>query len=187
MTDRRHFLGVLGAGLAALSLGRTAQATTIRGLTLEELSNESERILLGTALESSSHWATIGGRRRIVTETRWRVDDAIAKSAPSDAEVMIRTLGGRVGDVGAIVHGEAEIALEQQCVLFLNHLPDGALRVTGMAQGHYPLRLDAERIARLRPSPRSGEVLAHERGAIRRLVNQKLPDARVMIRGAIRK
>lgn len=187
MTDRRYFLGVLGAGLASVGLARVAHATTIRGLSLEELSHESERILLGTALEASSRWAVIGGRRRIVTETRWRIDDAIAKQAPRDAEVMIRTLGGRIGDVGAIVHGEAELELEQPCVLFLRELPDGALRVNGMSQGHYPLLADTARILRLRASPRSSEVMSDERGAIRRLVGRQLPEARVLIRGALAK
>lgn len=170
-----------------MGMARVAHATTLRALTLEELSQESERILVGTALDASSHWATVGGRRRIVTDTRWRVEDAIAKGAPRDAEVMIRTLGGRVGDVGAIVHGEAELALEEQSVLFLRNLPDGAHRVLGMSQGHYPLRADTERVLRLLASPRSGEVAASERAALRRLVGRRLPEARVMIHGALKK
>ncbi len=185
MIDRRQLLGVLAAGLGAAAAPRVAQATVIRGLSLEELTRESERILLGRALEATSHWVTFAGRKRIVTDTRWRVDDAVAKERPRDSEVMIRTLGGRVGDVGAIVHGEAELALEEPCVLFLRALPDGLHRVSGMSQGHYPLRADTQRIVRLQPSPRANEVLVNDRTALRRLVGRELPEARDLIRKAL--
>lgn len=186
--NRRSLLGALGAGaFASLDLSRTAHATLVRGLTLEELSAQSARILLGTPLDASSQWAMVGGRRRIVTDTRIRVEDVVAKTPPEDSEILVRTLGGTVGTIGALVHGEAEFALDEQCLIFLRTLPDALHQVTAMAQGHYPLRPDPRQVLLLQHSPRATEVLARDGTAIRRLVGRELPEARRLIREAIQR
>lgn len=185
MLQRRVFLGVTGLSIVAAALPEEAHATLVRGLSLEELTKSSQRILLGRALDSTSQWAKVGGRRRIVTDTRVRVEDVVAKSAPRDGEVLVRTLGGIVGDVGALVHGEAELALDQPCVVFLNEGADGIHHVTGMAQGHYPMLQDAARKLRLRASPRVAEVLGKGTGAVRRLAGLEFGEARTLIREAL--
>jgi hypothetical protein len=185
---RRSLIQAAGAGaLVSLGLERVAEASLVRGLSLEELTGESGRILVGRPLDSSCHWVTIGGRRRIVTDTRVRVEDVLAKDAPSDSEVLVRTLGGTIGKIGALVHGEAELAMDQPCVVFLRSEAEGVHRVVGMAQGHYPVLPDVSRVQRLRASPRSGEVMAGDRSALRRLVGRELIEARSMIREAIRR
>jgi len=185
---RRSLLGALGfGGLVSLGFARDARATLVRGLSLEELAAGSTRILRARALDSTSHWVVVGGRRRIVTDTRVLVEDVIAKDAPSDRELLVRTLGGTVGDVGALVHGEAELTYDEPCLVFLKALPEGLHRVNGMAQGHYPLVLDNRKVPRLRPSPRSSEVLGADRSAIARLVGRDLPEARALIHEALRR
>ncbi len=167
-----------------LALPRAASATLIRGMTLEALSGASGHIVYGRALESSSHWETLGGHRRIVTDTRVRVDDTIAKSKP-DSEVLVRTLGGTIGDLAALVFGEAMLALDEPCVLFLVERPEGIHRVVGMAQGHYPVLPDVQRSLRLRQSPRAPELIGDARLAMRRLPGQELSVAAKMIREAL--
>lgn len=182
--SRRVVLGVAALGLGELCLPKVAGATLMRGLSLEQLARSSELILLGTALEANAHWETLGGRRRIVTDTRVRVDD-VDKGAPA-SEVMVRTLGGTIGDVAALVFGEATLNLEERAVLFLAE-QGGVQRVTGMAQGHYPLHLDAKKALRLTASPRSPELLGKGDLAVKRLSGLELGEARVLIREALGK
>lgn len=185
---RRNLIRAMGAtALASVGFGREAHATLVRGLSLEELAGQSRRILVGRALDATSHWVTLGGRRRIVTDTRLRVEDVVAKEKPEDSEILVRTLGGTVGDVGALVHGEAELAYDEPCMVFLRVSSDGVHRVTGMAQGHYPIFPDAKRVLRLRASPRASEIVGNERIALRRLVGRELGEARVLVNEALRR
>src|SRR6476661_8280066 len=96
--SRREALAGAACGVCGLLVPSVAGATVLKGLTLEELSKLSKRILVGTALEANAHYETIGGRRRIVTDTRVRVDDMIHEGSSSDSELLVRTLGGTVGD-----------------------------------------------------------------------------------------
>lgn len=178
-------LGAAALGFGELCLPRLARATLFRGLSLEELAQTSQLIVLGTALEADSHWETLGGRRRIVTDTRVRVDDVLEKGSP-DSEVMVRTLGGTVGDIAALVPGEALLNLHERAVLFLS--PQARVqRVTGMAQGHYPLLVDAKKTWRLTPSPRGAELVGKANLAVKRLTGLELPQARALIREALAK
>jgi hypothetical protein len=177
-------IGGLASAVGALALPRAAKATLLRGLSLEALSATSGRIVYGSALEASSHWEVLGGHKRIVTDTRVRVDDVIAKAAP-DQEILVRTLGGTMGDLAAMVYGEALLVLDEPCVLFLSEQPAGVHRVVGMAQGHYPVRPDLQRAMRLKVSPRAPELLGDAKLAVHRLPGQELSTAASMIREAL--
>jgi len=185
---RRVFLGAVAAGFSGFAGIRSAEATLLRGLSLEQLSKGSDHIVLGTALDSSSHWEVLGGRRRIVTDTRVRVDDVIAQGVPADLELQVRTLGGTIGDVAALVYGEAQLSLNETCMLFLSNDGGGVRRVLGMAQGHYPLGRDASHVMRLQASPRMPELVGKGSPfAVHRLVGAELSQARTWVREAIAK
>ena len=181
---RRALLGAAACGLGQLLLPRSAHATLFRGITLQELSKVSEHVLVATALDASSHWETLGGRRRIVTDTRVRVEDVVAKSVPSAGELFVRTLGGTVGEQAALVFGEAALFLNQTSVLFMIR-DDSVFRVLGMAQGHYPLRADSDQAVRLMQSPRAPELVGDEEPAMHVLPGQELGRARVLIQAAL--
>jgi hypothetical protein len=85
-----------------------------------------------------------------------------------------------------MVFGEATLNLEERAVLFLAE-QSGVQRVNGMAQGHYPLRLDAKKALRLAPSPRAPELVGKGDLAVKRLTGQELTQARVLIREALSK
>jgi len=182
MLGRRRFLGLSLASTAALLLSeRPAAASIARALSLQALVRASDRALFGTALAAESRWEVAGGRRRIVTHTRVRVDERIA--GPDDgSELWVRTLGGKVGDVGQIVHGEALLLVGEPALLFLAPSADGALSVAGMAQGHYPVRTAEDGERRLRPSPRLGELIGE--GAARELSGRRLGEASALVRKA---
>src|SRR4051812_9349513 len=105
MLSRRS---LLVGGLAALALGRarTAHATLVLPITLRELVSQSQHAVVGTPGAATSRWETIGGHERIVTYTPLHIEHSLDGTSPG-SELTVRTLGGRVGDIGQIVAGEA--------------------------------------------------------------------------------
>lgn len=187
LVSRREALLGAAFGVCGVLLPSVAEATVVQGLSLVELSKMSHRILVGTALEANAHWETLGSRKRIVTDTRLRVDDVVnATTGKTDGEILVRTLGGTIGDIGALVHGEALISLQKPCVLFLHESQLGVHRVIGMAQGHYPVRPDTQKALRLFPSPQAPEVVGKAELAMHRLPGQELGRAKAMILEALR-
>jgi hypothetical protein len=175
-------LGVAtGAATSAISV--TASATIVRALSLSALVQTSRRVLVVTALASESHFEELGRRRRVVTDTRVRVEEVVAKGEGVDSELLVRTLGGSVGRLGELVHGQARLTFGQPCVAFLLQGPDELHYVNGMAQGHYPLENGAAR--RLARSPDLPEILNFDRSAVKTLVGRELDAARTQIRALV--
>lgn len=129
---------------SSLLLPREAQASVAIAVSLEDLARASSVIARVTALDRESSWED----GRIVTYSRVRVDDVIAGAAPaSSRELRIRTLGGRVGDVGQLVEGEPLLVPSESSIVFLAARPSGtglpiALVVVGRAQGQLIVRRD---------------------------------------------
>src|SRR5262245_15817589 len=127
MLSRRS---LLAGGLSALAVSRVfrvrpAQATIMRAVTLNELVSQSRHAIVATPGEATSRWETIGGRERIVTYTQVRVEYPLDGTAPSSSELVVRTLGGRVGDIGQIVDGEAPLRRRATAALFLEPIATG--------------------------------------------------------------
>lgn len=181
---RRGLLVGVGAGLASGVFTQQAAATIVRSLSLPALVQGSRRIVVLTPLSAESHVEELGRRRRIVTDTRVRVEEAVAKAAGLPSELMVRTLGGTMGDVGELVHGQAQLTVGQQCVTFLLEAPDGLHYVNGMAQGHYPLRGASAR--QLASSPDLPKILDFDSSAVKTLVGSELGEATRRIRGLVR-
>jgi hypothetical protein len=173
---------VSGAALLpVLLLAPRARATLMRGLSLRALCGQSQHIVLARAIEAECVSLPIGGRPMIVTESKVRVEDALSKAAPGSAQIVVRTLGGVLNGVGELVHGQAELSFGQPCLVFLKRAGDGALWVTGMAQGHYPLIALEHAEPRLNASPRLPTLADFEHSAVRGLVGQNLLQARALI------
>jgi hypothetical protein len=160
-----------------------ASATIVRALSLPSLVQSSRRIVVVTALDAESHFEELGRRRRVVTDTRVRVEEGLAKSDGVASELMVRTLGGAVGRLGERVDGQARLSLGEPCVAFLLQGPDGLHYVNGMAQGHYPLRGAATR--QLSQSPDLPEMLGFESSAVKALVGSELSQAGARIRALL--
>jgi hypothetical protein len=181
---RRGLLLGLGTGAALSVFGSQASATLARSVTLPSLVQSSRSIVVVTALAAESRYEQLGRRRRIVTDTRVRVEERLAKETV-ETELMVRTLGGSVGRVGELVHGQATLSLGKQCVAFLLRGPDGLHYVNGMAQGHYPLSEGG--VKRLLKSPDLGELLNAPDSAVKQLVGAELVAARLRIRALSQK
>ena len=184
--NRRGLLRVAGAATLGVLIGKPALASVARALPLEELTRRSHHVLLGEPLEAYSQWERIGQRRRIVTYTRVRTDDVLAGADPRDSELLVRTLGGRVGELGELVHGEALLRLGERSVLFV--MPSqSALAITAMAQGHYPLFKDARGTERLLRSREARELVNEAGAAVQRLPGLQVSEARSLVRQMVKR
>lgn len=133
---------------------READASVAIAATLEDLARASTVIARVTPLDRTSAWE--GGR--IVTTTRVRVDEIVAGSTGADPrrtrQLHVRTLGGRVGDIGQLVEGEAAFASSEPSIVFLAALPplpgppgslaEPAYVVAGRAQGQLLVKRDVQ-------------------------------------------
>jgi len=184
LVSRRGFVLGLASGVATGVVSSSASATIVRALSLTSLVESSRRIAVVTALSAESHIEEIGRRRRVVTDTRVRVEEVLAKAAAPASELMLRTLGGSIGRLGERVHGQAQLLLGEPCVAFLLEGPDGIHYVNGMAQGHYPLRGSA--VPELAQSPDLPEIIDFESSAVKVLVGSELGRATTRIRSLVR-
>lgn len=131
-------------------------------IALGELVGRSSAIVVGTPRQASCTWEGQKGARRIVTYSQVEVLQSIDGRPTGDSYVHVRTLGGHVGDIGQIVHGEATLDLQKPQVLFLHPNASGSFSVTALAQGHYPLLNDETGTPRLQSSPRLGDFVTDD-------------------------
>lgn len=162
----------------ALSAAGPAGATVVRAVSLEELVKRSSSVLVGLPLERWAEWARIGGTKRIVTLTRLRVEETV--SGAEDSELLVRTLGGRIGDLGQLVDGEAELRVGERSLVFAHRFEPGLSGVTAMAQGHYPFESGSGE-PRLVRSPRVATMVQSKSAAVAQLEGMTLRDAKSLV------
>jgi hypothetical protein len=159
-------LTLVGFGLLG-HWSKTAQATVAKGLSLTELTLASHAAAVGSAAERECRWEVVGGQKRIVTYTRLAVTRRVFGLEQNVTEVTVRTLGGRIGDLGQIVHGEARLQRDKPALVFLRSVGDTGYRVTAMAQGHFPLAADATGVLRVQSRIRGARLLGGPLAALR--------------------
>jgi hypothetical protein len=166
MLSRRS---LLAGGLTALALGsaRSAHATLALAVTLKELVAQSRHAIVGTPGDVTSRWETLGGRERIVTYTHVHVEDVLDGTQPASSDLVVRTLGGRVDDIGQVVPGEAPLRRNVTAALFLEPVATDVFAVSAMSQGHYPILADAKGARRLRANSPSLQRLTPEAAIVR--------------------
>ncbi len=139
--------------LVATMTPRQASASTVIALTLPDLVDRSEIVVVGIPKSRVSRWE--GGR--ILTYTTVAIDQAVSGDAKAGGSVVVRTYGGVVDGIGQITHGEAVLKPGVPLLLFLRSLPAGvkptepSVSVTGMAQGALPIVVGTDKVPRLVP------------------------------------
>lgn len=134
----------------------TAEASTAIALSFDDLVTMSDVVVVATAKSRTARWE--GGR--IVSYTTAIVDESVGAGPKVGDAVVVRTLGGVVGDVGQKVFGEAVLPIGKQAVLFLRTLPPAiaasaeptSKSVTGMEQGVMHVALGTDKVARIAES-----------------------------------
>lgn len=140
-----------------LLLCLSASATTMLSVGLPELTRSADTIVQGTVRRVESRWS--GDGRRIVTDVELQVSEAL-KGQPGNS-VLVTQSGGRVGDLGQKVSGEASFALGEEVVVFLERRGVQGFRVLGMAQGKYQVQRSPDG-TRVMAVPDLGDLLLLE-------------------------
>jgi len=104
-------------GLVGLFGGTSlVQALTIQSATLDEITNESPLVVQGEIIDRVSQWDN--AQRNIYTYNTLRIQRVI-KGEYTPETVVVRELGGRVGEVSARVNGLRYLEQGDKVVLFL--------------------------------------------------------------------
>jgi hypothetical protein len=190
-SSRRRWL----TGLVAASVFNTfwdmtrpsvAFAGAARPISLSDLVKRSKHVVVATPRVADSMWEEIGGSRRLVTYTRLTLEESLDDRLVEGNEVLVRTLGGRLGALGQIVHGEAELRRDETSVVFLKARHDGTYHISGLAQGHYPLHTDVAQVRRLSSSPHLPTFVGQATdAATTQLSGQSLSRARSLVMGVL--
>lgn len=142
---------------AVLLLCLSAGATTMLRVDVPELTRSADAIVQGTVRRMESRWS--GDGRRIVTDVEIQVAEAL-KGQPGDT-VLVTLPGGRMGELGQKVSGEASFAPGEEVVVFLQRRGPQAFRVSAMAQGKYQVQRspDGTRVMAVQDSTAEALVL----------------------------
>jgi hypothetical protein len=139
-------------------LGGSANATTVAELSVVDLDRTAEIVVLGDVVRVESFWD--GGL--IVTETTISVEQCL--SGQCDAEVVVTSIGGQVGDIVQQVEGAAMYAAGDRVCAFLRQDSRQQMVTVGMAQGLFHLvEVDGSVLAW---ADHSGMTLVDRRGEL---------------------
>lgn len=126
--------------LIAFGLTSSGQASVLRALDLEELVGESDAILVGEVVLSEFFVYPNG---MLGTSHRIRVERDVVHGVSGETEVLVETLGGRMGRLGMRVEGTPTFKVGERVVLFLRAgKAYAAFWPVGMGQGVMRVRVE---------------------------------------------
>ncbi|HPA20531.1 MAG TPA: hypothetical protein PLU30_22460 [Verrucomicrobiae bacterium] len=131
--------------LAHLFAPDSAQATTIRKLSLDELISSANDIVVGKCEKKETAWI----EKRIFTISTIAVSHGAKGDAAGGQKIKVYTLGGSVKEplpVTMHVPGAETMAVGEDMLLFLERFGDKKQfrRVVGMSQGKLPVADDSK-------------------------------------------
>lgn len=149
---RRSVLAGMFAGMFAAitwaSLPRRGRANASVP-TLADLLAHCDCCVAGRSIAAEASYVALGGKRRIATVHRVVVDEVIEGAASAGDELLVRTLGGQVGDFAQRVFGEAELRSGEPSLLLLTRAEPELFVVTGMERGCFALSAGPDGVERL--------------------------------------
>ena len=134
-------------------------SSMLQFLSKKELVTKSDSIVVGQIVDQYSDWDSTG--KFIVTYIKVKVVDDIKGSEGGAQEIIIKKVGGRVGDREMIVHGAARFTVGEKTLLFLGKDFKGFRSVMGLSQGKYRILRDqmtGEEVAENPTDPEIGFV-----------------------------
>jgi hypothetical protein len=128
--------------LAVLLCAAIASATTIKPMSIEDLSTAASAIVEGQAAESWSTWNP--QHSLIYTFTRVRVSKTLKGS--NDGTILLKQLGGSAGGYTQKVAGVHALMTGDQAVLFLrpSEAHDGTMVIVGLMQGNFRIERETK-------------------------------------------
>lgn len=144
---------LLGA-LTTSSLIPPARAMSIVPPEFSDLVTKSDYVVRGTVKSVRCEWQTIQGVRRIHTLVELTVTQVIVGQPPSP--LILRMLGGRVGDEVMEVEGSPQFTVGEDKILFVRGNGRQFIPLTAATHGVYPILRDGtgrEYVARANTAP----------------------------------
>ena len=143
----------------------TVNATTIQALNIEQRTTRSDRIVVASV--ASVHYQKAANANRIYTITTLKVIEPIKGTVQKDMHLVVRQIGGQIGEWSQFVPGDARFEVGQEVVVFLRHDQKDDLHfLVGMAQGKIDINLDADQVgAPPKPKTRSAVIKAQSHSA----------------------
>jgi hypothetical protein len=181
VVTRRSFLCGTAAAAAGLALPAQASASMALAVSLGELVHTCQHAAVGISVDAFSRWEMVAKKNRIVTYSVVDIERPLDGRPLAKGPIMVRTLGGIVGGVGQVVHGEAVIALGERTALFLRGVTPDFYSVLAMAQGAYPVKADTSGVPRLHAALEALELRRTKDAAVHRLNGRSLQDAESMV------
>jgi len=123
------------AFIALFLIAATLHATTVIPMSVERLTEASSRVVMAQAQDS---WTELSADKKLIyTVTRFAVQKSY-KGQPAET-VLVRSMGGRMGNIEQKVSGVRSWRSGERAVLFLREsvVNDGTLAVTGIMQGDF--------------------------------------------------
>jgi hypothetical protein len=127
--------------LSLFTPSRSARATTLMRMSIAQVSRTAPVIVRARCVGNSVGWDA----GEIWTFTSFDVEEVWRGPAP--ARVVVRLLGGRLGNITSSVSGVPRFRTDEEVVLFLEPTPRGDFSVVSWQQGTF----------RIRPGARTGE------------------------------
>ena len=138
---RSSLVGWLLAAACVLGATPVAHATSVEAMDLGALVRAADHVVVGTVVSTEARYDHLD---RIVTDATVRVDERMHGAAPEGSTVIVRRLGGVVGDVGLRIEGEPTFLPGERVLLFARTIAsERLLRPIGMSQGVMPIQRDA--------------------------------------------
>lgn len=150
---------VLGLGLLGLSLlgpAPDAAATSLMRLGLSAMAARAQVVAHATVESTRSRFLD-GEGGTIVTDVRLKVHRGL-RGVRDGEHLTIQQLGGVVGELGQIVHGEARYRVGEEVVVLLAPRPGGLFTV-GMTQGALHVHRDEAGVARVHIDAAEAELV----------------------------
>ncbi|MCB1282514.1 MAG: hypothetical protein KDB18_13410 [Salinibacterium sp.] len=121
---------------STLATPLVASATIVVPRTLEEMATHATAVVRAKVVARQSAWDA--DHRRIHTYTELALLETVAGES-AKGPLVVRTMGGEVGDIGMRVAGVARFEVGEEVVLFLrvDPLDRSHFQVVGMSQGKY--------------------------------------------------
>jgi hypothetical protein len=156
---RRRLGAVLAIGLLGLSLlgpAPDAAATSLMRLQLSAMAARAHVVAHATVEATRARFLD-GEGGTIVTDVRLKVHRGLLGVRDGE-RITIQQLGGVVGELGQIVHGEARYRVGEEVVVLLAPRPGGLFTV-GMTQGALHVRRDEAGVARVHIDAADAELV----------------------------
>lgn len=119
--------------------GAPAKATTVVMLTDTELIVHSRLIVSGTVVSVTSAWDDSASMVWTYVEI---VTDRVLKGEIAERTIVLKQLGGAVGESGMRVFGQPEFRVGERALLYLNTGTDGSLHSAHAFMGKFSIRQD---------------------------------------------